>query len=127
MPGRDIRVFFVGDSFVAGVGDESGLGWVGRVLARAAAAGTGVTGYNLGVRGETSIEVVERMPRELAPRTRVGEARVVLSFGINDTMRRDGVRRVEQARSLDALSDAVRAAGGVPVAMVGPPSIEPGE
>ena len=27
---RDRRVLFFGDSFVAGVGDPTGLGWVGR-------------------------------------------------------------------------------------------------
>lgn len=30
---RDIRVTFVGDSIVAGVGDPAGHGWVGRVVA----------------------------------------------------------------------------------------------
>ena len=28
---RDLRVCFVGDSYVAGVGDTAGLGWVGRL------------------------------------------------------------------------------------------------
>ncbi len=34
---RDIRICFVGDSFVAGLGDETGLGWVGRVTTAALA------------------------------------------------------------------------------------------
>ena len=32
---RDRRILFFGDSFVAGVGDPTGLGWVGRVVAAA--------------------------------------------------------------------------------------------
>ena len=36
------------------------LGWVGRVVAASFAAGTPVTAYNLGVRGETSVQVASR-------------------------------------------------------------------
>ncbi|MGY4098205.1 hypothetical protein ACW2Q0_01365 [Nocardia sp. R16R-3T] len=39
---NDLRVCFIGDSFVAGVGDPQGLGWVGRP-----AAGTYTTGQPL--------------------------------------------------------------------------------
>lgn len=35
----DLRVCFVGDSFVAGVGDPEQLGWAGRVAARTHSAG----------------------------------------------------------------------------------------
>jgi hypothetical protein len=49
----DARACFFGDSFRAGVGDEQGLGWVGRVVARARADGFEVTAYNLGVRRQT--------------------------------------------------------------------------
>jgi hypothetical protein len=31
---RDLRACFVGDSFVAGVGDPDHRGWVGRIIAR---------------------------------------------------------------------------------------------
>lgn len=33
---EDLRICFIGDSFVAGVGDETALGWTGRLLARSA-------------------------------------------------------------------------------------------
>ena len=56
----DLRVVFVGDSFVAGVGDPEGRGWVGRVVAAAHAAGLPLTAYNLGVRRETSADVLAR-------------------------------------------------------------------
>jgi hypothetical protein len=45
----DRRILFFGDSLVAGVGDPSGDGWVGRVVAASCAAGLPVTAYNLGV------------------------------------------------------------------------------
>ncbi|MDQ3850891.1 MAG: GDSL-type esterase/lipase family protein, partial [Actinomycetota bacterium] len=82
--GRDQRVLFVGDSFVAGVGDESGLGWVGRVVAASYAGGHPITAYNLGVRGETSHDVAQRWRAEARPRVRPGtDCRVVFSLGSN--------------------------------------------
>jgi lysophospholipase L1-like esterase len=49
----DLRVCFLGDSLTFGQGDESGRGWPGRVVLNARAAGVNLTGYNLGVRGDT--------------------------------------------------------------------------
>ncbi|WP_347059518.1 hypothetical protein ABC795_03530 [Blastococcus sp. HT6-30] len=49
MPPADLRVCFLGDSSTAGVGDDDGLGWVGRLAASARRYGTALTGYNLGV------------------------------------------------------------------------------
>jgi len=54
---REIRMGFVGDSFVAGVGDPAHLGWVGRLAARAETRSVVVTGYNLGIRLNTSDDV----------------------------------------------------------------------
>jgi acyl-CoA thioesterase I len=44
----DKQVLFFGDSHVAGVGDEAGLGWVGRVAAASFEAGQPFIPYNLG-------------------------------------------------------------------------------
>ncbi|WP_366929047.1 GDSL-type esterase/lipase family protein [Gordonia sp. (in: high G+C Gram-positive bacteria)] len=109
----DLRVCFFGDSFVAGLGDSTGLGWVGRVSVAARAAGHRLTSYNLGVRRETSVQVVGRIPVEAPPRLLDAEdARLVLSFGVNDTTEVDGRARV----SLDETVRAVRfAAGCMPV------------
>ncbi len=51
----DLRVCFLGDSFVAGVGDPEHLGWVGRVAARTNRGGQPLTAYGLGVRRETAV------------------------------------------------------------------------
>ena len=123
---RDVRVSFFGDSLVAGVGDPTGVGWTGRLVAAAFTAGTPVTAYNLGVRGETSSDVLARWQSELAPRlAEVTDSRVVFSFGINDATVEDGSPRTDPAVSaanLDGeLADA--RARALPVMVVGPPAV----
>lgn len=129
-PVTDRRVLFFGDSHVAGVGDPSGLGWVGRVVAASFAAGHPLTAYNLGVRGETSVQVAGRVRQETGPRLSSGaETRVVLSFGANDTTMEHGVPRVGAERSCRALGEILeRAAGvGLPVLVVGPAPVDDSE
>ncbi|WP_433600223.1 hypothetical protein ACQPXH_32585 [Nocardia sp. CA-135953] len=78
---------FIGDSFVAGVGDPQCLGWVGRLAARTYANGRPATSYNLGVRRQ----ILGRWQTECASRFPDGsDARSVVSFGVNDTTFIDG-------------------------------------
>ncbi len=106
----DLRACFVGDSFVAGVGDDSGLGWVGRVVAAARSGGHDLTAYNLGVRRDSSAEVLRRADSELAARLGAGDRRaVVFAFGTNDLVR--GVGLDETAANARALIGASREAG----------------
>jgi acyl-CoA thioesterase-1 len=126
----DRRVLFVGDSLVAGVGDPSGRGWVGRVVEASFAAGVQVTAYNLGVRGETSVQVASRWRGETGPRLVPGaDTRIVMSFGANDTTIEDGKRRVDPDRSCAALGDMLDRAAtiGLPVLMVGPAPVDDAE
>ncbi len=98
---RDVRVLFFGDSLVAGVGDETGLGWVGRSVAAAHAAGIALTPYNLGVRRDTSRDILSRWENEARPRLAVeATMRVVFSFGANDTTIEGGRLRVRRRRLL---------------------------
>ena len=123
---RDLRVCFVGDSFVAGVGDPDHLGWTGRLAARAERDGLPLTRYVLGVRRQTSAEIAARWRDECAPRlTGEWESRVVLSMGVNDTTEEDGAPRLQPARSVAALGDVLggAAAAGWPVLVVGPPAV----
>ena len=123
----DRRILFFGDSFVAGAGDPTGLGWVGRVVAASHDAGLPITAYNLGVRGNTSADVAARFEAETAARTRNEAAAygVVLSFGANDMLVEDNRLRVPPGRSvgtLNRLIDLIQASGrGVMV--VGPPPV----
>jgi acyl-CoA thioesterase-1 len=120
----DLRALFFGDSFVAGVGDPHGQGWVGRTVAAAFAAGRPLTAYNLGVRRETSVEVAVRWRFEATPRLLAGaDCRVVFAVGANDTTLEAGAVRVEPDRSCMALDKMLdqAAALGLPCAVAGPP------
>jgi len=124
---RDLRVCFVGDSFVAGVGDPEHLGWAGRLCAGSERAGVPVTRYVLGVRRQTTAEVAERWAAECGVRLAGGEwePRVVLSTGVNDTTEVDGAPRLAPHRSVAALTEVLdgAAVAGWPVFVVGPPAV----
>jgi lysophospholipase L1-like esterase len=114
---RDIGMVFLGASMTAGYGDPKGLGWVGRVVARTQHPDLDLTAYNLGVRGNTSGDVVARWGAECHPRWQGrAERRLVLSVGANDlvtgmTMARS---RLNLANVLDEATNA-----GVAVFVVG--------
>ncbi|WP_433277633.1 GDSL-type esterase/lipase family protein [Pseudonocardia xinjiangensis] len=123
----DRRVFFVGDSFVAGVGDPDHRGWVGRLAARSHQAGVPLTTYNLGVRRDTSEDVCRRWPAEVAARRAPGcDERLVVSFGVNDTTVEGGTQRVRTARSVANLRAVIdgAAAARLPLLVVGPPPVD---
>lgn len=120
----DLRLLCFGDSFVAGVGDPRGQGWVGRVVEAAHAAGRPLTAYNLGVRRETSVEVAVRWRFEAMPRRSPGaDCRAVFAVGANDTTLEDGRVRVAPERSCMALDKMLGQAAevGLPAAVAGPP------
>jgi acyl-CoA thioesterase-1 len=123
----DRRLLFFGDSLVAGVGDPTGAGWVGRVVAASFASGLGLTAYNLGVRGETSEQVALRWRAEALPRLLAGaDCRIVLSFGANDTSIQHDRVRVDADRSLGALATILDEAAmiGLPTLVVGPAPVD---
>lgn len=118
------RVLFVGDSFVAGVGDSDGLGWVGRIVAASFQRGVGLTPYNLGVRMDTSTDIAERWLAETRPRLWPGtRPRLVVSCGANDTTAEGASTRVTPQRCAQALADILRGAADLrlPTLVVGPP------
>lgn len=124
---RDLRICFVGDSFVAGVGDPGHLGWTGRLAAGSTHGGLPLTGYVLGVRRQTTAEVAERWAAECRVRLAGGgwEPRVVLSTGVNDTTEEDGAPRLAPQRSVAALTGMLAGAAdaGWPALVVGPPAV----
>ena len=126
-PNADRRVFFVGDSFVAGVGDPEHRGWVGRLAERAHRAGAPITAYNLGVRRDTSDDICRRWADEVAVRRGAGaQERLVVSFGVNDTSSYGCGTRVAAEHSVANLRTLLTeaAAARLPVLMVGPPPVE---
>lgn len=124
MSDRDIRVCFAGDSFVAGIGDSAGLGWVGRVVAAGIARGLRLSAYNLGVRRETSVQVLKRLPAETQPRlSGVEDPRIVLSFGVNDTHVEDGAIRTAPGSTVRALREIHAGVNPIRMLFVGPPAV----
>ncbi|MFD0346910.1 GDSL-type esterase/lipase family protein [Kitasatospora aburaviensis] len=124
----DLRICFAGDSFTQGVGDPEFRGWVGRVLQAtcAPAAASDLTGFNLGIRRNTSADVLARIWTEAGSRFLPGaDNRLVLSVGSNDATLEGGRPRVAPEQSLGhvaALLDGARERG-VGVLLVGPPPV----
>ena len=122
---QDIRICFVGDSFVNGTGDETALGWAGRLCAAAQAKGRSITYYNFGIRRDTSRDILHRWEDECVRRLPASvDGRVVLSFGVNDTVVEHGAQRIATEESVGnarAILQGVRAR--YKVLLVGPPPI----
>ncbi|MEG3640387.1 GDSL-type esterase/lipase family protein [Magnetococcus sp. PR-3] len=116
-------LFFVGDSFVAGVGDPHYRGWVGRLCAQ---FGADLTLYNLGVRRETSQDIARRWLTEVQPRIIQDEpCGLVFAFGVNDSVVELGEPRVARSQSLATsrmLLEQAKQLGAV--LQIGPPPID---
>ena len=116
---RDLAIVFLGGSLVAGVGDPKGQGWVTRVVGRTQHPDLELTAYNLGVRGNTSADLLHRwateVPLRWADRT---ERRVVLSVGTDDVLH--GITLARHRLNLANLLDDA-ASSGVGAFVVSPP------
>ncbi|QLE50647.1 lipase [Nostoc sp. C057] len=124
---QEVRICFVGDSFVNGTGDKECLGWTGRVCVNANKKGYDITYYNLGIRRDTSTDIAKRWLQEVSLRLpKEYDGRVVFSFGLNDTTLENGKTRVDLADSLKNTREILSKAQKLyPVLMVGPaPYIE---
>lgn len=118
----EVRICFVGDSFVNGTGDPECLGWTGRICVNANKKGYDITYYNLGIRRDTSTDIANRWLQEVSLRLpKEYDGRIVFSFGLNDTTVKNGKTRVEFTKSIEntykILSEAKQL---YPVLMVGP-------
>lgn len=120
---RDIRICFLGESFVNGTGDSTHLGWTGRLCVALSNQGYEVTYYNLGIRRETSAELAKRWQAEVERRfPSVSDNRIVFSFGTNDTVLESGYPRVELTDSLNNARQILSTAKQqYPVLMISPP------
>jgi lysophospholipase L1-like esterase len=123
MKDQDLRICFVGDSYVNGTSDPEYLGWAGRLTIAARRKGYNLTYYNLGVRRETSSDVARRWQREVQVRFPSScTPFVVFSFGVNDTTLEEGQIRVPERQSIENTREMFRAAKQYySVIMIGPP------
>lgn len=79
-----ITLFF-GDSLTLGCGDETALGWPGRIAAVLMGKSRDLTWYNLGVRANTTTKLRARWRDEAERRFLPGQdVRLVFSFGVAD-------------------------------------------
>ena len=121
---KDIRICFIGDSFVNGTGDETTLGWAGRLCAAANSSGTQVTYYNLGVRRDTSRDILQRWETECCHRLPNScDGRIVVSCGANDTAIEGGRTRIRFEESCRNFRKILRGIGQYKAIAIGPPPI----
>ena len=121
---QDIRICFIGDSLVNGTGDEAALGWAGRLCALAHECDIPVTYYNLGIRRNTSKDILLRWESECSLRLPDSyDGRIVLSCGVNDTALENGKVRINSAESCANVRAILRGAKRYTVLMVGPPPV----
>jgi len=122
---QDIRICYIGDSFVNGVGDLTKLGWTGRVSSMSENNKIEITHYNLGVRRETSFDILQRWEDECKSRLpNISKNYVVFSFGVNDSTIENNQIRVNVE---DSTKNARKILGNAKklyeVIMIGPPAI----
>ena len=121
------RVCFVGASNVEGQGDETGEGWVGRLVALHKDEGTSLISYRLGIRGQTLSQIVARAAVECAPRLpKDGSGLIVMTTGVNDLAR---VRNSPPRLSLNDVGETLEAAIPslleiAPLIVVGPTPVD---
>jgi lysophospholipase L1-like esterase len=122
---RDVALVFLGASMVAGVGDPKGQGWVTRVVGRTQHPDLALTAYNLGVRGDTTADLLARWKSECEPRwAGRAEKRLVVSIGGNDAV--SGVSLARHRLNLaNILDDA--ASAGIGTFVVSPAPTDDGE
>lgn len=121
---RDVGIVFLGASMVTGLGDPKGQGWVSRVVGRTHHPDLVLTAYNLGVRGATTADQLDRYRDECPARYdgRV-ERRLVVSTGANDIPA--GVSLARHRLNLANLLDDAASAGVGTFVVSPPPTLDP--
>jgi acyl-CoA thioesterase-1 len=122
-----LRICFVGDSITNGTLDGDYLGWPGRLCAAERAAGHDLTLYNLGIRADTSADILARWQAECAARLPDHTpGALVFAFGVNDAADEQGVglrvpldQSVENARAILGAARTMK-----PTLWVGPAPID---
>ena len=81
------RIFCLGDSITLGCNDSLGLGWPGRLGRDLMHKGRSLAVYNLGINGDTSLDIAQRWRGEIAARSRNAGGLILFAFGFNDASR----------------------------------------
>jgi lysophospholipase L1-like esterase len=122
---RPDTIYFLGDSITLGWRDEDLGGWPARLMRRLANAGHDITGYNLGIRGDTSREIGARWKDEVGRRRRGARALLVFAFGVNDAkIEPDGRRSMPIEETAANMRGILRDAARHSVLVIGPAPID---
>lgn len=101
-----------GDSIVNGVGDPQALGWFGRLIGDARAAGQPITAYNLGVRRNTSAAILERFEEETRRRIFADHPmRLLFAYGAVDAAAESGLSVEDTISNTKAILSRGKALG----------------
>lgn len=119
----DIPVCLIGDSFVAGYGDETGRGWTARLVEEGARRGVRIHATVAGIGGDTSEMILARWDEVDRRRSAFPTTAVVAEFGANDAMVDDGVVRVDPSGTVAALRGMIARGPEGRLLVVGPPPV----
>jgi lysophospholipase L1-like esterase len=109
----------LGDSLTRGTGDTTGQGYVGRVRSALREEDPTINAVNLGIRGQTSVELKEQVTQKQV-RDLLGDASwITITIGGNDLFRGSGAldsidldqaaaTREEYAENLEAIMESIR-------------------
>lgn len=117
------RICFIGASTTEGMGDPSGLGWPGRLSAVKQGR---VVSYNLGIRGQTVVQIERRAVPEITARiTSYDQGGIVLGCPLNELPRNAvGDAFIEIAPALRRYEKLILSLKDIaPVIVVGPPPV----
>jgi len=120
------RIFCLGDSITLGCNDSLGLGWPGRLGRDLTHKESSLAVYNLGINGDTSLDIAQRWRSEVAARSRNTGGLILFAFGFNDASRpANGERQVELDDSIAASRQLLLEAKSVSeVLWVGPTPLD---
>lgn len=120
---RDLPVCIIGDSFVAGYGDETGRGWTALLVEEGARVGLNLHTVVAGIGGDTSEMILARWDEVDRRRAAFPTTAVIAEFGVNDAMEHEGAVRVDEADTIAALRGMIDRAPRGRFLVVGPPPV----
>ena len=120
---RDLPVCIIGDSFVAGYGDDSGRGWTAHLVEAGPDAGLHIHAAVAGIGGDTSEMILARWDEVDRRRAAFPTTAVIAEFGANDAMEHEGEVRVDEAGTARALRGMIDRAPEGRFLVVGPPPV----
>ncbi|MDV8000972.1 SGNH/GDSL hydrolase family protein [Rhodococcus sp. IEGM 1408] len=120
---RDLPVCVIGDSFVAGYGDETGRGWTALLVEEGSRAGLRLRFMVAGIGGDTSQMILARWDEVDRRRAAFPTTAVIAEFGVNDVMEHEGAVRVDEAGTVAALRGMIARTPEGRLLVVGPPPV----